>query len=62
MAASWDQMEAQAVRTKTHTEIHRIEEEKHMAYLKQQRPDLHQALHDYNGKRRRSLKMVEKAR
>ena len=62
MAASWDEMEARAVRTRTHAEIRRIEEEKHMASLKAHRPDLHLALLDYDGKRKRSLKMVEKAR
>ena len=55
-------MEAQVVRGRIHAEIRRIEEKKHMASLKAHRPDLHLALLDYDGKRRRSLKMVEKAR
>ena len=62
MAASWDEMEARAVRTRAHAEIRCIEEERHMASLKANRPDLHLALLDYNGKRKRSLKMLEKAR
>ena len=62
LAASWDKMEACAVRTRTHAEIRRIEEEMHMASLKAHRPELHLAQLDYDGKRKRSLKMVEKAR
>jgi hypothetical protein len=55
-------MEAQAVRRKAHAEIRRIEEEMYMESVNEQRPDLHLGLVDYNGKRKRSLKMVEKAR
>lgn len=50
------------MRARAHAEIRRIEEEMHMASLKEHRPDLHLSLLDYNGKRKRSLKMVEKAR
>ena len=50
------------MRGKTHAEIRHIEEEKHMASLRVHRPELHLALQGYNGKSKRSLKMVEKAR
>ena len=50
------------MRARTHAEIRRIEEEMHMASLKAHRPDLHLALLGYDGKRRRSLKMIERAR
>ena len=50
------------MRTRALAEIRYIEEEKHKASLKVHRPDIHLALANNNGKRKRSLKMVEKAR